>query len=130
VAAIVYFALSQFFKISKIQFALIVIPLAVIVEYVQYRYNSSASVTDRVILRDTISLILIVIGVYAVGYFTKSFSPGAEVLALLTFLAVIFVVDLSFGSAHGHQPLYKHSIDVASYAIGPFIVYPLISGYL
>ena len=119
----------QFFKISKIQFVLAILPLAIIIEYIQYKQNIGDSLSGGIILRDTISILFLLVGFFVLSYFKKSLSPGIGVILFVTLLLLLFLVDWYFDKPVGHQHFYKHIIDVLAYLLGPFVIYPFIAKF-
>lgn len=129
----VYFFVSRFIQISKLHFSLLLIlPLAIIIEYFQYTQRVADNVNKTVLLRDLILTGTIIISFIFLYFFKTNFSDLTKVTLIIILATILFFIAFCFEQhkPSGDHYFYKHILDVLAYTLGPFIIYPLIIKYL
>ncbi len=130
--AVIYLLVSQWIAVPKIYFLLLILPLAVLIEYIQHAHRATDSISKIVLIRDTVFVLLIV----ALAFFLHFLGVGLSIQLKIILFIIVMVLLLTASlfieqyKPAGRSFFYKHVLDILAYALGPFIIYPLIIKYL
>lgn len=131
-SAVLYFALWYWFKIPKVHYFFIILPIVVIIEYYQYQHQVADNINKLILARDTLSLIIISITLAVLINLKDSITFNSKMMIIILLIAVIgiFNIIIEQHKPNGYHIYYKHYIDVAAYLLGPFIGYPLLTKFI
>lgn len=130
--AVIYHIICQFTEMTKVYFLFVIFPFALVTEYYQYKHNVVDSINKVALVRDLISILLILIFTFFLYYFQTSFSYQNKTIMIFILMMLILLLNIIMEpyKPAGQHYVYKHIIDVAAYILGPFIIYPFMIKYL
>lgn len=122
-----YLIFLKFAKISKWSFAfLIMLPLAIIMEYYQHRIRVADDPNNFILVRDSLAVLFLIVGILALVFVKNTPISKEWIFIGLSILLMVILCVLEHTKPTGVHWEWKHFVDIIAWTAGPLLAYPII----